>query len=152
MMLILINTIIITLFISSITAVSPINLGVIVLCIALSVSAKLALISTSWFSFITFIIYVGGMLVMFAYFAALQPNQHVINWSWILLPSFFISVMYIMWSSTPLMWTEVTPCTNQLYSHSNIILPIMMALILFLALIMVVKTSRAEEGPLRPFQ
>lgn len=152
MILILINTIIITLFISSITAVSPINLGVIVLCIALSVSAKLALISTRWFSFITFIIYVGGILVIFAYFAALQPNQYVINWRWVLLPSFFISVIYIIWSSTPLVWTEATPCTNQLYSYSNIILPIIIALILFLALIIVVKTSRAEEGPLRPFQ
>nr|YP_009974919.1 NADH dehydrogenase subunit 6 [Alitta succinea]QNJ33880.1 NADH dehydrogenase subunit 6 [Alitta succinea] len=152
MMLIMINTIIITLFISCITAISPINLGAIVLCIALSTAINLGLMSTGWFSFIVFIIYVGGMLVMFAYFAALQPNQHIISWGWILLPSTFVVIFYVAWPSAPLNWPDSMPLTHQLYSTSNLLLPILMALILFLALIMVVKTSRAEEGPLRPFQ
>lgn len=152
MILIIINTIIITLFISCITAISPINLGAIVLCIALSTAINLGLISTGWFRFIVFIIYVGGMLVIFAYFAALQPNQHIIRWSWVILPSTFIIIFYVAWPSAPLNWPDSIPLTHQLYSSSNLLLPVLIALILFLALIIVVKTSRAEEGPLRPFQ
>nr|YP_010429362.1 NADH dehydrogenase subunit 6 [Perinereis vancaurica]USR67354.1 NADH dehydrogenase subunit 6 [Perinereis vancaurica] len=147
----MINSIIITLFISCLSAVSPINLGVLVLLVALSVAAALSLMSTGWFGLITFIIYVGGMLVMFAYFAALQPNQFITSWSWILIPSFLISIIFIMWSFSSMNWLPHSPNISQIYSVTNLILPILMALILFLALIMVVKTSRADEGPLRPF-
>jgi len=79
MILIIINRLIITLFISCLTTISPIRLGATVLCSAVFVASSLTLISTGWFGLITFIIYVGGMLVIFAYFAALQPNQHIIN-------------------------------------------------------------------------
>nr|YP_007624878.1 NADH dehydrogenase subunit 6 [Perinereis nuntia]AFU81099.1 NADH dehydrogenase subunit 6 [Perinereis nuntia] len=151
MTLLMINSIIVTLFISCLSAVSPINLGVLVLLVALSVAAALSLMSTGWFGLITFIIYVGGMLVMFAYFAALQPNQFITSWSWILIPSFLISIIFIMWSFSSMNWLPHSPNISQIYSVTNLILPILMALILFLALIMVVKTSRADEGPLRPF-
>nr|YP_010147008.1 NADH dehydrogenase subunit 6 [Hediste diversicolor]QQP21530.1 NADH dehydrogenase subunit 6 [Hediste diversicolor] len=152
MMLIIINSLIITLFISCLTMLSPISLGATVLCIAVFVASSLTLMSTGWFGLITFIIYVGGMLVMFAYFAALQPNQHITNWSQILTPSFFFIIMYASFQSSPIMWKLVTPDTAHIYSTPNTMLPIIMAMILFLALIMVVKTSRAHEGPLRPFQ
>nr|YP_009024495.1 NADH dehydrogenase subunit 6 [Perinereis aibuhitensis]AHA13378.1 NADH dehydrogenase subunit 6 [Perinereis aibuhitensis] len=151
MTLLMINSIIITLFISCLSAMSPINLGVLVLTVALFVASSLSMMSTSWFGLITFIIYVGGMLVMFAYFAALQPNQFITSWSWILGPSFLLTVILIMWSFSSLNWLPYSPNTSQIYSITNLILPILMALILFLALIMVVKTSRADEGPLRPF-
>nr|YP_011004694.1 NADH dehydrogenase subunit 6 [Perinereis wilsoni]WPT28334.1 NADH dehydrogenase subunit 6 [Perinereis wilsoni] len=151
MTLLMINSIIVTLFISCLSAMSPINLGVLVLLVALSVAAALSLMSTGWFGLITFIIYVGGMLVMFAYFAALQPNQFITSWSWILIPSFLISIIFIMWSFSTMNWLPHSPNISQIYSVTNLILPILMALILFLALIMVVKTSRADEGPLRPF-
>jgi hypothetical protein len=152
MILLIINRLIITIFISCLTAISPINLGALVLRIALFVAASLSLISTGWFGFITFIIYVGGILVIFAYFAALQPNQYITQWGWILLPSFFAIIISVTFSPSALNSIAYTPSTDQIYSSTNLILPILIALILFLALIIVVKTSRAEEGPLRPFQ
>lgn len=152
MTLLIINSLIITLFISCLTAVSPINLGATVLCIALFVASRLRITSTRWFGFITFIIYVGGMLVIFAYFAALQPNQHIVRWGWILIPSFFTVILLTSYfSASTISWSNNMPLTHQIYASTNLILPILIALILFLALIMVVKTSRADEGPLRPF-
>lgn len=151
MTLLIINRIIITLFISCLSAISPINLGVLVLTVALFVASSLRIISTSWFGLITFIIYVGGILVIFAYFAALQPNQFITRWRWILGPSFLLTVILIIWSFSSLNWLPYSPNTSQIYSITNLILPILIALILFLALIIVVKTSRADEGPLRPF-
>jgi len=75
--LLILNSMIVTLFISCITSLSPINLGILVLLVALFVAAAVGIISTGWFGLITFIIYVGGILVIFAYFAALQPNQYI---------------------------------------------------------------------------
>nr|WBQ42673.1 NADH dehydrogenase subunit 6 [Nereididae sp. SIO BIC A9836] len=151
MTLFMINSIIITLFISCLTATSPINLGISVLMIAVFIAISLAATTTSWFGFITFIIYVGGMLVMFAYFAALQPNQHIISWMQLLMPLTLTMIIMTMNSNLTLTWTSIAPSTSQIYSSANFILPILMALVLFLALVMVVKTSRADEGPLRPF-
>jgi len=151
MTLLIINSIIITLFISCLSALSPINLGALVLTIALFVAAALSVISTGWFGLITFIIYVGGMLVIFAYFAALQPNQFITSWNWVLLPTFFVIISFIIWPHSSLNWLPHSPNTSQIYSITNLSLPILIALILFLALIIVVKTSRADEGPLRPY-
>jgi len=151
-MILIINRLIITLFISCLTIISPIRLGATVLCIAVFVASRLTLISTGWFGLITFIIYVGGMLVIFAYFAALQPNQQITNWRWVLSPSFFLVILYASFQSSPIIWKLVIPNTAHIYSTPNIIIPVIIAIILFLALIIVVKTSRANEGPLRPFQ
>lgn len=151
MTLILLNTIIITLFISCLTAASPLALGVTILLTAVGTALILALISTRWFGFITFIIYVGGMLVIFAYFAALQPNQQIIRWGWLLTPIIIVIVLISTTKPHTLLILYIKPATTDLYIISNLHVPLLLALILFLALIIVVKTSHAGEGPLRPF-
>nr|AXJ93309.1 NADH dehydrogenase subunit 6 [Nereis sp.] len=151
MTLFMLNSIIITLFISCMSATSPINLGAVILSTALFVATVLSMLSTGWFGMITFIIYVGGMLVMFAYFAALQPNQQIINWMWIIMPITMILMMAITYKQDSLLWNSHQINTSQLYQTNLYVIPILLALILFLALIMVVKTSRADDGPLRPF-
>nr|YP_010010536.1 NADH dehydrogenase subunit 6 [Nereis zonata]QOH99542.1 NADH dehydrogenase subunit 6 [Nereis zonata] len=151
MTLLMMNSIIVTLFISCLSSISPISLGTVVLSTALFVATTLSILSTSWFGLITFIIYVGGMLVMFAYFAALQPNQQIINWTWIMLPITLITTIMIISGPNSLSWIPHMINTSELYQTNTYVIPVLMALILFLALIMVVKTSRADEGPLRPF-
>lgn len=152
MTLILFNTTLITLVISCLTAVSPINLGVIIIITAIIVATITAIISTSWFGFITFIIYVGGILVIFAYFAALQPNQPVIRWSWLLTPLIILIIIAANINNTPPIHYINNLSTTELYNLSNLTIPLLLALTLFLALIIVVKVSHADEGPLRPFQ
>lgn len=57
-------------------ASSPIVLGVNILMMALLLSCTFACLMRSWFAFLIFLIYVGGILVLFAYFLALGPNQY----------------------------------------------------------------------------
>nr|NP_009243.1 NADH dehydrogenase subunit 6 [Platynereis dumerilii]AAF02693.1 NADH dehydrogenase subunit 6 [Platynereis dumerilii] len=151
MTLLTLNTLVITLFFSCLTSMSPVNLGVTVLMIALTMSTILCMISTSWFSFIMFIIYVGGMLVMFAYFAALQPNQLIAKWNWIIIPSWFMILLIMLSQNTTITWAQHFPNTIELYTVTNMEMPLLLALILFLALVVVIKTARADDGPLRPF-
>nr|YP_009974945.1 NADH dehydrogenase subunit 6 [Platynereis bicanaliculata]QNJ33919.1 NADH dehydrogenase subunit 6 [Platynereis bicanaliculata] len=151
MTLLIINTLIITLIIMCITALSPINLGMLVLSSAFFIAIDLSMVYSSWFGFITFIIYVGGMLVMFAYFAALQPNQHITNWSWLHAPMIFSVVIILFFNNYILNLSMNEFKIYNIYSMHNSTIPILMALILFLALIMVVKTAQVDKGPLRPF-
>jgi len=151
MTLLILNTLITTLFFSCMTSLSPVNLGITVLSIALIISALLSTITTRWFGFIIFIIYVGGILVIFAYFAALQPNQYITSWRWVITPSFFVILLITLSQTLNISWTPTIPNTTEVYFTTNIVIPILLALILFLALVIVVKTAHADEGPLRPF-
>nr|QNN93041.1 NADH dehydrogenase subunit 6 [Platynereis sp. 1 PA-2020] len=151
MTLLILNTTIITFFFSCLISLSPVNLGITVLLTALSIASIISISASSWFGFIMFIIYVGGMLVMFAYFAALQPNQYITSWSWLLTPSWFLGLLSMLYNNTSIFWTSFTPNVTEIYSSANIAIPLLLALVLFLALIVVVKTARANEGPLRPF-
>src|SRR6218665_841994 len=71
-MLIIITTTF-TLYLAS----TPIILGANILIISLLLSAVFASFIRSRFAFLVFLIYVGGILVMFAYFLALTPNQQI---------------------------------------------------------------------------
>lgn len=151
MILLIINTLIITLIFICITAVSPINLGVLILRGAFFIAISMSLVFSRWFGFITFIIYVGGILVIFAYFAALQPNQHITNWSWLHAPMIFSIILISSFNYNSLNISIDTFKIYNIYSAYNLAVPISIALILFLALIIVVKTAHADKGPLRPF-
>lgn len=151
MILLITNTLIVTIFIICITALSPINLGILVLSVAFLIAIRLSIFCSRWFGFITFIIYVGGILVIFAYFAALQPNQHITNWSWVYRPATFLIILSLLFNNNTLIAPINTFKIHDIYSITNLAIPVMIALILFLALIIVVKTARADQGPLRPF-
>jgi hypothetical protein len=151
MILIIIISLLLTIFLICLIINSPINLGIAILCISLFISSIFAIISSRWFGFITFIIYVGGILVIFAYFSALQPNQQIINWAWTFCPIVFIIMYFLYTNKTPYIWLDNFINTNQIFSINNLIIPILLALLLFLTLIIVIKTTRADEGPLRPF-
>lgn len=77
--------------VSLVTARSPLALGLWILFMSMLVSVLCRTTFSRWFGFIIFLIYIGGMLVIFAYFAAIQPNQEV-N---LRTPLFFIVVAFI---------------------------------------------------------
>nr|YP_009107125.2 NADH dehydrogenase subunit 6 [Tylorrhynchus heterochaetus]AIT99404.2 NADH dehydrogenase subunit 6 [Tylorrhynchus heterochaetus] len=151
MLLTMTSSLMTTIVISILIAISPLTLGIMILTTALLAAMMINFFLTSWFSFITFIIYVGGMLVMFAYFAALQPNYHITNIGLGLVPILFSLTAIIFSINWPIMVSiKSTPTYVMILFPHNVIL-ISLALLLFLALIAVVKTSHAAVGPLRPF-
>lgn len=139
-------------------APSPLPLGAIILLLALSAAITTSHLASSWFGFIMFLIYIGGLLVIFIYFAALTPNKlisfnHVaLTLTIILLPTLFLLIFFFL-SFTPLRITNPPLLhLSTLYSTPNIPVLLSIALILFLILIAVVKISTQSSGPLRPFK
>nr|YP_011014779.1 NADH dehydrogenase subunit 6 [Fulgoraria chinoi]WQB41284.1 NADH dehydrogenase subunit 6 [Fulgoraria chinoi] len=52
----------------------PLSLGLVIMLSTFLMCVVTSLILSSWYGYILFLIYVGGLLVMFAYVAALSPN------------------------------------------------------------------------------
>lgn len=136
---------------SFIVCPTPLALALWVLLTALTGATLIGNTLYSWFGFIIFLIYIGGILVIFAYFLAIQPNQQIkikapiiaCTASLLILP--FTIISSILHSSWHDFWL------SSLIRSYNIPIIVLLGLVLFLALLVVVKASSFFSGPLRPF-
>lgn len=135
-------------------ASTPIILGANILVISLLLSWVFAAFLRSWFAFLIFLIYIGGMLVIFAYFLALTPNQQISNFN--TLPYVLISIVtfsvltYTANIKIPII-SNIYQGNTILYTSNTAPFLILLALILLLTIIIVVKLTGRSKGPLRPF-
>nr|QGZ10054.1 NADH dehydrogenase subunit 6 [Eisenia tracta] len=135
-------------------ASTPIILGMNILIMSLLLSAVFASFISSWFAFLVFLIYIGGMLVMFAYFLALTPNQQMshsnnIMYGLISLIT-FSTLSYTINIKVPSL-SEVSQGNSLLFLKTTAPFLIILALILLFTMIIVVKLTTRSKGPLRPF-
>nr|BDQ44478.1 NADH dehydrogenase subunit 6 [Amynthas phaselus] len=150
MYLILMTTSTMMLYLST----TPIMLGINILIMALLLSATLATSMSSWYAFLVFLIYVGGMLVMFAYFLALSPNQQMptaSNIIYLLMTMATLTTVAIVTKTKISIPQEMFQDNIYLYSMSTSPILILLALILLLTMVIVVKLTNLSKGPLRPF-
>lgn len=150
MYLILIVTSTMILYLST----TPIILGINILAMALLLSATLATSIRSWYAFLVFLIYVGGMLVMFAYFLALTPNQQIPTTRNAVYISITLTTLALVAGVTDtkvFISQEIWQDNMYLYSINTTPILIILALVLLLTIIIVVKLTNRSGGPLRPF-
>jgi len=155
MSLLILTRIIISLSITILICTNPFPIALIILLIALSTSTIYAILCSSWLALLLFLIYVGGILVIFSYFLAVAPNQQLPNKSTILIPlSSFItfiisfSVLIDSWVNPILIHIKLT---SILFTPYNLPILIMLVLVLLFTIIVVIKTCKLEKGPLRSF-
>nr|QZP41260.1 NADH dehydrogenase subunit 6 [Geoscapheus dilatatus] len=141
----------------------PLAMGLILLIQTITISMITGLSAQSfWFSYVLFLIFIGGMLVLFIYITSLASNEMFIMST---------KLLYLMMIITPLlvflMKMNFLNLTNQeslmflminnstplpllkLYSYPTGMLTIMMAIYLLITLIAVVKIINIFSGPLR---
>nr|YP_009537802.1 NADH dehydrogenase subunit 6 [Parasarpa zulema]AYN60519.1 NADH dehydrogenase subunit 6 [Parasarpa zulema] len=131
------------------------------------------LINTYWFSYILFLILLGGLLVLFIYVSSVASNElFKIKFS---IKISFIYILFIMFLSifmkNNLTWmnfsfndeminffysnlffnNEYNFSLSKLYNKQNYFLMMMMIIYLFFTLIVIVKITNIFFGPLRPF-
>lgn len=141
--------------IAIILASNPLTLSIWVIITAFTISVTFGTSSISWFGLILFIIYIGGMLVIFSYFTAIQPNQHLSIGKIIVISSLSTLALLSLKSKIykPIIQINYSSTIRPkllLIPESLPILTILGA-VLLLALISVVKISKFNQGPLRPF-
>lgn len=133
-------------------AISPLSIGIIILVISVMLTLTFSSLMSSWIAFLIFLIYVRGILVIFAYFVSLIPNQHTNILS--LYVPFIASIILIIITSKNIFipnQTKTLKFINTFYSENNSSILIILAIALLLAMVVVVKIVTSNKGPLRPF-
>nr|YP_009485905.1 NADH dehydrogenase subunit 6 [Paroster microsturtensis]AVZ66473.1 NADH dehydrogenase subunit 6 [Paroster microsturtensis] len=149
----------------------PMSMGLTLMIQTILISLMTSMYSYSfWFSYILFLIMVGGMLILFIYMTSLAANEkfkfspNSIIMMFIMLLNVFMILMVdkmLMLSmfknfnmneimnDLSLFKNENIIALNMMYNNPNFMITIMLINYLFLTLIMVVKITKSNSGPLR---
>nr|AVN67423.1 NADH dehydrogenase subunit 6 [Gromphadorhina grandidieri] len=141
----------------------PLAMGLMLLIQTILVAMITGLMSHSfWFSYILFLIFLGGMLVLFIYVTSLASNEMFTLSTPLIITMMFttpfililLNKSFIMKSQETLMFqstlnTLINLPLIKLYNLPTNIITIILASYLFLTLIAVVKITNIFVGPLR---
>nr|AWB98755.1 NADH dehydrogenase subunit 6 [Anopheles parvus]AWB99080.1 NADH dehydrogenase subunit 6 [Anopheles parvus] len=150
----------------------PLSMGLMLLvqtfltCLITSIYVK-----TFWFSYILFLIFLGGMLILFIYVTSLSSNEMFsmsFNLVMLTLLIFFISTTLFLFMDKSLMdqfilnmetqkmsnltnlINENILSLNKMYNFPTNIITLLLINYLFLTLLVTVKITKKFYGPLRP--
>nr|YP_010937890.1 NADH dehydrogenase subunit 6 [Provanna glabra]WKY20937.1 NADH dehydrogenase subunit 6 [Provanna glabra] len=143
----------------------PLSLGLAIMVSTLLMCCLSAMFLSSWYAYILFLIYVGGLLVMFAYVAALSPNVLFTgSGSFFLFILALFPAICIFWSKyyidygTFLSFSQASQLKYMKTYGVELVSPEMMSvliglgLILLVNLVVVVKICYYQQASLRPFK
>nr|YP_009350166.1 NADH dehydrogenase subunit 6 [Nasutitermes longirostris]AQP26444.1 NADH dehydrogenase subunit 6 [Nasutitermes longirostris]AQP28206.1 NADH dehydrogenase subunit 6 [Nasutitermes longirostris]AQP30020.1 NADH dehydrogenase subunit 6 [Nasutitermes longirostris] len=116
--------------------------------------------SSFWFSYILFMIMIGGMLVLFMYMTSLASNEMFSPSNKMMLASSITLpiLMYMMPTLTnskemnmhnTMMENEITTTTTVMYNQMMGMMTTMLVIYMLLTLIVVVNIINVSKGPLR---
>nr|AGJ50512.1 NADH dehydrogenase subunit 6 [Austinograea alayseae] len=144
----------------------PLSMGLTLLLQTVMISLSVGISTYSfWFSYILFMIFLGGMLVLFIYVASLASNEFfifsssmfalyfivflVLTLVSIKLDPILISTSSCLPSSSLASQISTTTITSWIYSSTSMNFTLFIVLYLLLTLIVVVKITNLFKGPLR---
>nr|YP_010939799.1 NADH dehydrogenase subunit 6 [Charonia tritonis]QJF73052.1 NADH dehydrogenase subunit 6 [Charonia tritonis]WLF86358.1 NADH dehydrogenase subunit 6 [Charonia tritonis] len=143
----------------------PLSLGLVIMFSTLMMCSVSAMLLSSWYGYILFLIYVGGLLVMFAYVAALSPNVLFGSGTPLIFFAFMLfmlgSIMFVyplidftsleyLGSYSKLKFLKMYG--TEMVSPQMISILIGLAIILLVNLVVVVKICYYQHASLRPFK
>nr|UGN61378.1 NADH dehydrogenase subunit 6 [Typhlocybinae gen. 1 sp. 2 BY-2021a] len=142
----------------SIVIKNPMALGATLLMqTTLIVMMMNKMLNSSWFAMITFMMMIGGLLIMFMYMSSIASNEKfMININMTLMIIIMLTVqdelMIInqMNEDQEMMKpNEMNFSMTKIYNNKSMMLTIMLALYLLLTMISITKIVKHNKGPLR---
>nr|YP_009754271.1 NADH dehydrogenase subunit 6 [Anterastes babadaghi]QGL09066.1 NADH dehydrogenase subunit 6 [Anterastes babadaghi] len=150
----------------------PLAMTLIIIMQTCIVSMTVGMMSSSfWFSYILFLVFLGGMLVLFIYITSLASNElfYTSMKTLIIILLTITLILSIAFITDSFFWnmftknmdqlsmdmittslsTEATPHLIKLYNKPNHLITLMLVNYLFLTLIVIVKITNIFQGPLR---
>nr|YP_010882151.1 NADH dehydrogenase subunit 6 [Lopaphus sphalerus]WID87065.1 NADH dehydrogenase subunit 6 [Lopaphus sphalerus] len=135
----------------------PLSMGLMIILQTTIISMMTGMMFKSfWFSYILFLMYVGGMMVLFIYMTSLMPNmmfslsnKNII----IMILSIMIMIMIekknLMMNSDMMMMINKQAMLMKMYNYPMNMLVITTVLYLLFTMITVFKITELNSGPLR---
>nr|YP_009112340.1 NADH dehydrogenase subunit 6 [Angaracris rhodopa]AIY61462.1 NADH dehydrogenase subunit 6 [Angaracris rhodopa] len=128
-----------------------------------------SMMKSFWLSYILFLTFIGGMMVLFIYITSISSNEmfNIKSMSMIFITIMMLIAMIVIYSTEKIMFTEMikssetmnmkytmnfqemTMSLTKLYNNPTLIITIMMMIYLFIALLAVVKINNINQGPIR---
>nr|QVT10983.1 NADH dehydrogenase subunit 6 [Griseosphinx preechari] len=174
MMKLTLSMIIFLLSITMYFMVHPLSMGMLILIQTLMICLLSGmLIKTYWFSYILFLTFLGGLLVLFIYVSSIASNEmffmsNNLKIMFMSMLIFMIMIQFLMMKN--LNWmnfnnnlemnnfmnfmffnNENKINLNKLYNNNSLMLMMLLIIYLFITLIAVVKITNIFFGPLRTF-
>nr|UGN61573.1 NADH dehydrogenase subunit 6 [Paracyba sp.] len=142
------------------TMKNPMSMGVsLMIQTTLVIILMNSIMSNSWFAMITFMMMIGGLLIMFMYMSSIASNEKFklkINLTMIFI--LMILIQEEMMLSNQLNENQELITTDNLsfslmkiYNKKSMAITIMLVLYLLLTMISVTKMVKHHKGPLRAF-
>nr|YP_010946515.1 NADH dehydrogenase subunit 6 [Episymploce cheni]WGO57233.1 NADH dehydrogenase subunit 6 [Episymploce cheni] len=142
----------------------PLAMGLILLIQTVLISLISGMLSqTFWFSYVLFLIFLGGMLILFIYVTSLASNEMFFLSMKMVISSmmmmFLLMIIFLLFKPSIFQNQEMYHFMSmnntlfnslmKLYNQPTGIITILLASYLFLTLIAVVKITNIFKGPLR---
>nr|UAM92174.1 NADH dehydrogenase subunit 6 [Deleaster bactrianus] len=139
----------------------PLSMGFLLLAQITLIALMMTLISNnSWFSYILFIIMVGGLLILFIYMTSLASNEkfkfsfkimilNITNIMFMFLTYFIDQMNFNLMNKFNFNNYMININMNKFFIFPSYFIMIMIIIYLFITLIAVVKISNFKSGPLR---
>nr|ADX01606.1 NADH dehydrogenase subunit 6 [Siphluriscus chinensis]UZN92483.1 NADH dehydrogenase subunit 6 [Siphluriscus sp. l JZ-2022] len=144
----------------------PLAMGIMLLMQTLLVCLTAGLTASSfWFSYILFLVFLGGMLVLFIYVTSLASNEMFSTPMKSTLSGFILMFIIFMISTLndPVTWNSPHSNVNdpfqtpiiinsimKIYNSSTSLITTLLVVYLLITLIAVVTITKINQGPLRP--
>lgn len=152
--------IIITLYFTQMS--HPISIGLILLCQTLLICLLIGIIyETFWFSYILYLIFLGGILILFIYVTAVASNETFslsINLVLIIILYLILLMLFLLYDNTLInfLYNQLIEFSNKnsinlikLFNYPTNIITILIINYLLITLIAIVKITNIFYGPLR---
>nr|QWT29605.1 NADH dehydrogenase subunit 6 [Aporia crataegi] len=150
----------------------PLLMGLMILLQTMLLSLLMGIyINTYWFSYILFLIFLGGLLVLFIYVSSIASNEMMkffMKFKFNLILLLMITFIFIYFKNYIfidyynnnemnnfnqyfLFYNEFKINLSKLYNNQTFLLIMMLIIYLFITLIAVIKITNIFFGPLRSF-
>nr|YP_003162795.1 NADH dehydrogenase subunit 6 [Ramulus hainanense]ACH78291.1 NADH dehydrogenase subunit 6 [Ramulus hainanense] len=135
----------------------PLSMGVIIIMQTIIIALTTGMMfKTFWFSYILFLMYVGGMMVLFIYMTSLMPNM-MFNFKktslmmiiFIMMMAMFTKYEQNMMNNDMTMYFNNNNMLTKMYSTPANMSTIMLVSYLFFTMITIYKITDSNKGPLR---
>nr|QXJ42367.1 NADH dehydrogenase subunit 6 [Euprymna scolopes] len=150
----------------SMMVIQPLSLGFMLMNMVFIVSVLMSMTIFSWYGYLLFLVYVGGMLVMFMYVISLIPNfiflsGKVFFYFFVIFLSFMVMNFFMLKDMVKVVNNNMNMFnydnlsmggSSIIMMYDNFFCYLLLGFILLFVLISVVKICYYCEGPLRVFK